>query len=261
MAYKKVDVAYPISEEDEPFAASCTTTAEHYEPETILPGVIQRRTSNGLENSETNEGPVFDLPDTASGITWNDPFYRNNPDVIAAFDFHSNKLQQIYVGQGRFAFYFLIFILLLGLILSVRVEDGLVCWLFLWMPVAGTIIAIAYTRKELFMLGRRHVAVTRCGVYLDEADEPGSSHLAKRTVLKFDAIVSCIVQDTGCARPQYSVVISTRTTTTARGTVVPDYTYSVVGLLNGQTFADLVSAMVEQVTQASPKTGSSCCWW
>jgi hypothetical protein len=253
MAYEKVDVAYPISvEEDEPFVASCTT-AEQYEPE-IIP-------SNGLENAETNEGAAFDLPDTTRGITWSDPFYGNNPDVIASFDFNSNKLREIYDGQGQFAFMFLILILLLGLILSNLVEDGSICWLFLWMPVAGSILTIAYARKELYLLGRRHVAVTQCGVYLDEADEPGSSHLAKRTILKFDSIVSCSVHDTGCARPHYSVTILTRTTTAARGTEVPGYAYSVVGLKNGQTFADLVSAMVEQVTQASSKTRSSCCCW
>jgi hypothetical protein len=93
MAYEKVGVAYPIREdEDGPFVASATP----HEPEIVLAGLTQQRTSSRFENSETNDGGALDIPEAARNITWNDPFYENNPDIIAAFDINYKRLREIH---------------------------------------------------------------------------------------------------------------------------------------------------------------------
>jgi hypothetical protein len=266
MAYEKVGVAYPISEdEDRPFVASATP----HEPEIILTGLAHPAadpSSRRLEHSETNDGVAFDLPAAARNISWNDPFYENNPDIIAAFDVNSKKLREIYVGRKLIAWFILIATILLGLILSFAIKGGAVCWVFFWSPIAVSIFVVGTVKKEIYMLERRHVAVARCGVYLDETDEPGSSHLARRTVLKFDSIVSCSVHETGWSRPHYNVVIVTSNPNTPinpdPNVVVPQpihisyCQHNVTGLSNGQAFVDLVAAMMEWSKQASSNTGS-----
>jgi hypothetical protein len=263
MAYEKVGVAYPISEdEDRPFVASATP----HEPEIILTGLADTAVdpSRRLEHSETNDGVAFNLPDAARNISWNDPFYENNPDIIAAFDVNSKKLLEIYVGRTLFAWFILIATFLLGLILSFAIKGGAACWGFFWMPIAVSIFVVGAVKKEIYMLERRHVAVARRGVYLDETDEPGSSHLARRTVLKFDSIVSCSVYETGWSRPHYNVVILTPNPNAPinidPNVVVPlppiHISHNVTGLSNGQAFVDLVAAMMERSKQASSNTGS-----
>jgi hypothetical protein len=237
MAHEKTSIAYPMSGEVEPFVASTA-----HEPKIILAGQINPKES------------AFDVPDFARGIAWNDPFYESDQEVIAAFDFSSNKIREISVGRELFARFVMTTSILLGWILSVANEDGWICWFYLCGPIAGSIAAIAEAKKEIYMLGRRHVAIARCGIYLDETDEPGFSSLAKRRVLKFDSIVSCRVHDTGCARPHYSVVIVTRNTdkpATADTSMLPkQISHTVTGLSNGQTFVDLVSAMMEHASLA-----------
>jgi hypothetical protein len=248
MAYEKVGVAYPISEDaaDGPFVASATTT---HEPEIIWTGLTHRgRRSGGVEHSETNDGAAFNLSDAARRITWNDPFYENNPDIIAAFDINTEKLRVTYVGQQSCAS-FLIALSLFNLFVF-AVESGWSYGLFLWMINLFMSIAwLAGLQGKIDMLGRRHVAVARCGVYLDEADEPGGTTLAKRTILKFDSIASCRVHD--AFEPTfYSVVIVARNankSTTADEEVVPEHI--VTGIMNGQAFVDLVSAMMERAKQ------------
>jgi hypothetical protein len=126
------------------------------------------------------------------------------------------------------------------------------------LALFGSIAALASVQDKIDMLGRRHVAVARCGVYLDETDEPGGTTLARRVILKFDSIVSCSISFTP---PYYSVVIVTRNTnkpTTASEEVVPEHnSHNVTGLLNGQVFVDLVSTMMDRSKQASSNTGPS----
>jgi hypothetical protein len=252
--------AYPMSEEEEereedrPFAASATP----HEPEITGTGLTQRRTCKCFEH--TNDGGALDVPDAARTITWNDPFYENNPEIVAAFDIDSNKLGEIYEWRGLCAWCLLL--LLVGFFIPVTSTSGSAYWWFLWVPVPGSIFVIVHAYKEKYKVERRHVAVARRGVYLDETDEPGSSSLAKRTVLKFDSIASCRVHDMGyCAAAHYSVVIVTRNTnkpTTTSAKVVPEHnSHNVTGLLNGQAFVDLVSAMMEWSKEPSSNTGPS----
>jgi hypothetical protein len=125
-------VAHPISEdEDGPFAASTTA----HEPEIILTGLTQRRTSSGAEPTKTNEDKALDIPDAARTITWNDTFYENDPDIIAAFDINSVKLGEIYEWRELCAWCFLL--LLVGFFLPVTSTSGSAYWWLLWVPVAG----------------------------------------------------------------------------------------------------------------------------
>jgi TM2 domain-containing membrane protein YozV len=184
--------------------------------------------------------------------------YKPLPDIIAAFDVNSKKLGEIYELRELFAWWCLL--LLVGIFIPVLSTSGSAYIWFLWVPVAGSIFVIVHARKEKYMVERRHVAVARRGVYVDETDEPGSSSLAKRTVLRFDSIVSCGVQDTVCAPDSYSVVIMTRNTdkpTTSDAKVVPEHiSHNVTGLLNGQAFVDLVSAMMEASSNIGPALDS-----
>jgi hypothetical protein len=184
-----------------------------HEPEVILAGVINPNTDTATD------GGAFHVPDVARciSITWNDPFYENENDIIAAFDFNLNDLRDIYAFQETGSWFNLIASILLGLFVSFGMEGGWVWWILLSFPLFGSILLIAEAQEELYMLGRRHVAVAQCGVYLDETEEPGSSTLAKRTVVKFESIVSCReVQDMDCINPRYRVVIMTNEPTTAR---------------------------------------------
>jgi hypothetical protein len=248
-------VAYPISEEDGPVVASATPLNE---PEIVLVGLIHA-------TPETND-VEFNVTDAARSISWNDPFYANDPDIIAAFHFNSNDLREIYVGREWFGWFMLIVWILVGIFLSFATKIGWNCWWFFWLPVVMSIGSIADAKKEIFMLERRHVAVARSGVYLDETDEPGSASLARRTIIKFESIVSCRIKEAGCARPLYSVVIRTPYTTTTKPSTPasakadPEYiAHTVTGLSNGQAFVDLVSAMMKRAKRAkraSANTGS-----
>jgi hypothetical protein len=252
-------VAYPISEdEDGPFVASATP---QHEPEIILTGLTQRRTCYRFEPTKTIDEKVLEIPDAARTITWNDPLYENNPDIIAVFDINSKTLGDMYEWQGLLAG---VCLLLLMFFIPLTSESDSVYWWFLWVPVAGSIFVIVHANKEKYKVERLHVAVARHGVYLDETDEPGSSSLAKRTVLEFDSIVSCRIHDTdSCASTYYSVVIVTqspehkRTNHCRRQGGSQTLSHNVTGLLNGQVFVDLVSAMMERAEQASSNTGPS----
>jgi hypothetical protein len=245
-------IAYPIGEEEDgPVVASATPLNEQ---EIVLAGLIHA-------TPETND-VEFNLPDAAHSISWNDPFYANDPDVIAAFHFNSNNLREIYVGRERFGWFMLIVWILVGVFLSFVTKIGWNCWWFFWLPVSMSIASIEEAKKEIYMLGRRHVAVALSGVYLDETDEPGSAPLARQTIIKFESIVSCHIMEAGCARPLYSVVIRTPYTTTKPSTTAsakadPEYiSHTVTGLSNGQAFVDLVSVMMKRAKRASGNTGS-----
>jgi TM2 domain-containing membrane protein YozV len=175
-----------------------------------------------------------------------------------------NNLREIYLGREGFGWFMLIVWIVVGTFLSFITKIGWNCWWFMWFPVAMSIWLIADAKKESYLLGRRHVAVARSGVYLDvarsgvETDEPGSSHLARRTVLKFESIVSCRMCDTGWTRPHYNVVILTPITSNPTIADPGDISHTVTGLSNGQAFVDLVTAMMKQAKQASSNTGQPC---
>lgn len=134
-------------------------------------------------------------------------------------------------------------------------EDGwnaLVVVLFIggYLALFPLILIILIT-KTINMVRRRHVAVTRRGVFFDETDEPGGQTLARRQVFSMDSIQECRVNEYGCIHPMYNLVILVK----LPGWFSPVVSHSIEGIDNGQEFVNLVLAIKELLpsTDALPE--------
>jgi hypothetical protein len=88
---------------------------------------------------------------------------------------------------------------------------------------------------------RRHVAIARRGVYVDDADQPHSLRLARRQVIALDTINGCQVDEVGWFLPSYQVEVKH---------VPPNeralQSLILEGLVDAQAFADVLMESVRQ---------------
>jgi hypothetical protein len=145
------------------------------------------------------------VPDIARNFTWNDPFYENDADVIAAFDLDYLKLD--FDAKARVAvvgFFYFAFVVTCIFVISLELVFA---WFFLFP--AGFYIASAAVaaNKNVIRNQRLHVAIAPRGVYVDEAANPGSLRRVRREIIPFETITQCCVEDTGWFEPVYGVAI------------------------------------------------------
>jgi hypothetical protein len=225
------------------------------EPEvgTLPPlGSAQRTRQRVVDKWKTtlNIGPL-----AARDVEWRDPFYDNRHEILVAFDVDYEKLEKELVTERRAKCTRLYHsIIATGLVfcffwfLAVGLSD-----LGLYITITGICIfsrfalryAASMKTKEMILLMRRHIAITKEGVCLDDSDEPGSLNLVRRQVIKFGSIVKCCVKDVGWFRPSYRVWIYPEGTEDGNAAC---RAYSIRGLVNGQEFVDIVQAMADRAS-------------
>lgn len=179
------------------------------------------------------------VPDAARGLSWDDPLYENDPDVIAAFDVAYEKIDRS-DRQRQIA------LIAMGIpiicTVSVIISDKWSFWSNLLALVALLVVAVAVVRKGAYRKQRLHVAVARRGVYVDEVAHPGICRLMRRQVIAYDRIIACTVEDRGWFWPTFNVVLMT-----GREGTVPDDTpcnsVDIPGLEAPQTCVDIIKAV------------------
>jgi hypothetical protein len=214
----------------------------------------QRFQAKGKCNPDT-------LPDIARGLAWSDRFYEERKELLIAFDIDYEKLEHELVAEWRAkcaGVYHSIGIVGLCCFLWLVVEFGLWFMALTMTPFLCYLYAVScdtvlqyvssFKTKEMILLMRRHIAITKEGVCLDDSDELGSLNLVRRQVIKFDSIAKCCVKDVGWFRPSYRVWIYPEGTEPCNAACSA---YSIRGLVNGQEFADIVQAMVDLERQTS----------
>ena len=205
---------------------------------------------------------IDDIPNVARGMTWNDPFYEGNndpgecaPDIIAAFDIDRTLFDQ---PTSEICKNFILIPILSLCTLPIFIVFGL-AEVFMWLYfIYCFIVLIMYVlvdsrRSEAkARISRMHIAISPRGIYIDEADAPGSFSIACRTTIKYDEIKKCQVKSEYNYfhhKMLYTLTINTaddRELKTESGTslgFVPKYTF--VGIRNQQKFVDIVNAMME----------------
>lgn len=215
----------------------------------------QRFQAKGKCNPDT-------LPDIARDVEWIDRFYEERKEVLIAFDIDYEKLEHELVAEwrakcagvyrsigivGLFCFLWLV-VFEFGLWFMALCMTPFLCSLFAVSCDTVLQYVSSFKTKEMILLMRRHIAITKEGVCLDDSDELGSLNLVRRQVIKFDSIAKCCVKDVGWFRPSYRVWIYPEGTEPCNAACSA---YSIRGLVNGQEFADIVQAMVDLERQTS----------
>jgi hypothetical protein len=202
------------------------------------------------------------LPEIACDVEWSDRFYEKRKKVLLAFDIDYEKLERELVTEWRAKctrLFYSIGTVGLCCVPGLLIFDFALFFVafavmpFLFILVAPTSeSALQYVSsiktKEMILLMRRHIAITKDGVCLDDSDEPGSLNLVRRQVIKLDSIAKCCVKDVGWFRPSYRVWIYPEGTEDGNAAC---RAFSIRGLVNGQEFADIVQAMADLKRQTS----------
>jgi hypothetical protein len=201
------------------------------------------------------------LAEIARDVEWSDRFYENRKEVLLAFDIDYDKLERELAADWRTTctrVYYSIGIVGLFCFWFLVIAFGL--W-FMAIPTTPFLYGLlaacsnsvvrymsSFKTKEMILLMHRHIAITKDGVCVDDSDEPESLNLVRRQVIKFDSMAKCCVKDVGWFRPSYRVWIYQEETELANAACLA---YSIRGLVNGQEFADIVQAMVDQKRETS----------
>ena len=136
------------------------------------------------------------IPEAARNMSWNDPFYVDDNEVIAVFDLNAN------MSCGRLlswpGFFYVVFggYLIFGLLSNFEIFDSLITvyWLvvILWIPVGQCLLQMERNR---ILNGYKHVAIARQGIYLDESigEAPDNFIHVRRTMIKYEDIKVCYI--------------------------------------------------------------------
>jgi hypothetical protein len=187
---------------------------------------------------EPFEAEAATFAHSGTTVTWSDPFYENNKDVIAAFDMDYDYVRRMFSARRNAFLAGAAFCLLLSVVLYKTVF-----WfsVLLWITVVPLLGQAVDLNKSLHLMLRRHVAIARRGVYVDDADQPHSLRLARRQVIALDTINGCQVDEVGWFLPSYQVKVKH---------VPPNeralQSLILEGLVDAQAFAEILMESVRQ---------------
>jgi hypothetical protein len=234
------------NEEEEVPLMATSTWMESAPP--LLSSSSSPRTEQFRSTYVTNDSKIQDI---LHSIAWSDPFYERptttatnmgaNGIILAVFDINVKQLQQALELQGIIlacGLFFAIVAFLIGLTPTGDSYDNFYISSVLFFPILTMSQAFAMVLKEINMIGRRHIAVTTRGIYLDAATDAHTNQVAQRRVIPYDTIETCAVNETGLIQPVFQVSIVTKGK--------PALVHTFAGLSSGQAFVDLVNALVEQ---------------
>jgi hypothetical protein len=206
-------------------------------------GAVDVSASTGSYPSlEPFEAEAATFVNNGTTVTWSDPFYENNKDVIAAFDMDYDNVRRIFSARRNSFLAGAACCLLLSFVMYKTVF-----WfsILLWITVVPLLGEAVDLNKSLHLMLRRHVAITRHGIYVDDADRPHSLRLARRQVIALDTVSRCQVDEVGWFLPSYQVEVKH---------VVP---LILEGLVDAQAFADVLMESVRQHQEQQQSVGGA----
>jgi hypothetical protein len=182
-------------------------------------------------------------------ISWNDPLYEEDSDVIAVFDIDYKQIDRDQLTFSRiFSFYLLlaIYLLVVGKLNSLGI---FVCFM------VGPWVACAVT-QESFRQKRVHVAVTHRGIFLDEVAHSENLAIQRRQVVAYGNIERCYMQEVVGfffqVRYDVALVLKTRLPNTTTTNAAAEQLITIHGLLKIQSFVDLIQAMMARSCEVVP---------
>jgi hypothetical protein len=119
-----------------------------------------------------------EIPDEARDVTWYDPFYKNDSNIIAAFDMDQRKIEE-YMEASKI-YYVLTFIF--GLVTSLFFG-----WITGSMTIFFLVVDFNKKRNIHYQYRTAHLAIAHGGIYFDECDDTNQT-LMKRTIIKYENI-------------------------------------------------------------------------
>jgi hypothetical protein len=169
-----------------------------------------------------------EIPDVARAVSWYDPFYENDPNVIAAFDIDQSKVKE-YMEMSKLYY---IWVIIIGLAF---------CAFFGWLAAVlfgvHFLLSINNTRLLHSHYRNMHIAISRDGIYVDECDDKNQT-LMLRTIIKFENIHDISIAS-------YSFKNNSRYYEVSIKNVEGKVTHVLYGFFAVQKFVDIVNAMIE----------------
>lgn len=271
--------------EDKGMTVTPSLTGPGAEPTAMLLQPLLKEDALAPGTTTVSDGSAFSERLRKMDQDWRDPFYSgdgNNRDetVLASFDIDRDGVQNEIKSQLATVMTVIMRMLLAVILLCVlpffwaywEIDTFLAPVMFLVLFCIAdavfpscdvTFINSQKPTKRMLMAQRRHVAIGRDGIYLDDADE-NNRHLARRRIIPFGAIATCHIKEVGFYRPCYIVVITTVPTPTDNGTKSTSHQrrdvsggndelqaqYGIHGLCKVQAFVDVVHMAVAMKAQS-----------
>ena len=169
-----------------------------------------------------------EIPDVARDVTWYDPFYENDSNIIAAFDIDQNKVKEYMEKSKLYYLWAVVVMLLVYLLLG---EFAAMIGLIYLLVAINSARALHYHYRTV------HIAISRNGIYVDECDDSNQT-LMLRTIIKYENINEIFIASFSYVTNyrMYEAYIKN-----AEGTITNVF----YGFFPVQKFVDIVKAMVE----------------
>jgi hypothetical protein len=178
---------------------------------------------------------VDDIPTIARDVTWNDPFYQNDKNVIAAFDIDQNQVEQYLENTKKY--YYMILITFIGVMFYSVLIAIFIC--IFWLGHVNV------RRSKCSRYRTVHIAITQNGIYVDECDRSSYPYqkLMQRTIIKYETIHKCYIQTYSFWFHPYYEIIFENTKNEMMNTIL--------GFFEVQKFVDIMNVMIESSNRAS----------
>jgi hypothetical protein len=164
-------------------ATAATTTSSTAETTTLI--------QTGRYKSKCH--PRY-IPDIAKDVSWDDPFYENETDAIAAFDVYWRQLPLC-----KHLFFRFVILVVTAVVMFVVFKcmffrkDDKFSFVFLVILVGtqGNSIYQEILEKYVLQHKLRHIACALSGIYIDESENPHDYSPIRRTMIEYKDIEKC----------------------------------------------------------------------
>ena len=192
------------------------------------------------------------IPEVARNMSWNDPFYVNDNEVIAVFDLHPNMSCGRLLSWPGFCCIVFGGLLVLQLNSIIDISDDLsntLIWSWLipvcvFIPMGRCLLRM---ERHRIRRGYKHLAIARRGIYVDECagESPNNLILMRRTIIKYDGIKECYATSFLATYSYYDVAFKYKKGWFSHRRIH--------GHFETQKFVDIVNAMI---AESIPMTGT-----
>jgi hypothetical protein len=169
------------------------------------------------------------IPDVARDVTWYDPFYENDSNIIAAFDIDQKKIKE-YMEKSKLYY---VGVIPLGMFTYFLFGN----WFIVIVLGIQYLVYINNYRQLHSHYRNTHIAISRDGIYLDECDNTNQT-LMLRTIIKYENIHNISIESYTFGNHFRYYVVSIKN---SKGQV----THVLSGFFAVQKFVDIVNAMIE----------------
>ena len=192
------------------------------------------------------------IPEVARNMSWNDPFYVNDNEVIAVFDLHPNMSCGRLLSWPGFCYIAFGGFFIVQLSSSIAMFDDIsytLTWSWfisvcVFMPMVQCLLRM---ERHRIRRGFKHVAIARRGIYVDECagESPNNLILMRRTIIKYEGIKECYATSFLATFSYYDVAFKYKKGWFSHRRIH--------GNFETQKFVDIVNAMI---TESIPMTGT-----